>query len=293
VAAFFKWNLNAPQPPSIAWTKEPPSPERITEILAGCDHLNENDKEKLKGQLHRLNWIGPVSVSANDLLKAAAKPEQKANQNEVDRAAEWLGARLAHGPVPSIICAREGDKAVGRMWPVLAIGANHDEHERRVLSRVKWWRETILKTKLGGQVSKAGFNGVWFFRLPTHAWPPTDADIAAAAWLECDSPEEAPTKKPGLYAYDSSASSPPSASSKKATMCGTMDAQASHVHERSLNGSSDPSPPSVVATTSFEEAEEAEGDQESTAYRMDSSPGFFTASPPTTTANHVDWENAF
>ena len=48
--------------------------------------------------------------------RTAAKVERKATQDQVDRATEWLRQRLADGPVGSVLCAREGDKAIGRMF---------------------------------------------------------------------------------------------------------------------------------------------------------------------------------
>ena len=47
ILAPFKWNLNAPRPPSIAWAMEPPAPEHLASILASCDHLGEEDKSVL------------------------------------------------------------------------------------------------------------------------------------------------------------------------------------------------------------------------------------------------------
>jgi len=181
VLAPFKWNLNAPRPPSIAWTMEPIPPDLVATILAGCDHLSDEDKGKLATQLHRLAWAGKVDADADDLLRAAARSERKSHQNEVDRATEWLRQRLADGPVGSVLCAREGDKAMGRPWPTPDPKVPPDDQRKRVLARVKWWRETILKKRLEGETARAGYNGPYFFRLPDHItrrlWPPTSEAI--------------------------------------------------------------------------------------------------------------------
>jgi hypothetical protein len=182
ILASFKWNLNASRAPAIAWTMEPPPPDEAATILAApnCSHLNDTDKAKLAGQLNRLVWAGAVEFDADDLLRTTAKVEQKQTQNEIDRATAWLRDRLAQGPVGSIRCARAGDQAIGRKWPVARDGEPPGEHHRRVLGRVKWWR-TILKDRLGGSAQKAGYQGAWFFRLPEHAWPPPEAAIETAA----------------------------------------------------------------------------------------------------------------
>ncbi len=184
ILAWFKWNLNAEKPPSIAWTMEPAPPDRLAAILASCDHLSDEDKAKLARQLHCLKWAGKVETVADDLLRTAARIERKSFQNEVDRATEWLSQRLADGPVGSVIIAREGDKVIGRIWPAPSAGHSPDEQRKRVLGRVKWWRETILKPRLKGESARGSFNGPYFFRLPDHLtrglWPPPSEAIRVA-----------------------------------------------------------------------------------------------------------------
>jgi hypothetical protein len=178
VLAVFKWNLNAPRPRSIAWTMEPPPADLLARILDGCDHLDEKARGRLAEQLHRLAWAGPVDMDADGLLRAAARVERRTVRDEVERATEWLRERLADGPVGSVVVAREGDAAMGRRWPPADTPAA--ERRRLVLGRVKWWRENVLKAKLGGESRQSGFRGPWFFRLPDHAWPPS-ADVGIAA----------------------------------------------------------------------------------------------------------------
>jgi hypothetical protein len=178
ILAPFKWNLNAPRPPSIAWVMEPPAPEHLASILASCDHLGDQDKEKLAGQLHRLNWLGEAEGNADDLIRAAAKAGRKANQDEIERATEWLRQRLADGPIGSILAAREGDRFLGRRWT--KPGLTSEERRRFVFGRTKWWRENILKGQLGGETKQAGFHRNYLFRLPDHQWPPNDDVLEAA-----------------------------------------------------------------------------------------------------------------
>jgi hypothetical protein len=178
VLAPFKWNLNAPMPPSVAWTMDPPPREHLAGILAKCDHLDEEDREKLAGQLHRLSWLGEVDVTADDLLRTAAKKEKKSTPDEMERATQWLQQRLKDGPVGSILAAKEGDRFLGRRWPDPKLPP--EERRRIVFGRTKWWRENVLKGQLDGETKQVGYQGPWLFRLPEHAWPPSDAAIEAA-----------------------------------------------------------------------------------------------------------------
>jgi hypothetical protein len=180
VLAPFKWNLNASIPGAIAWTMELMPAEEAAEVLAipNCAHLDATKKAMLAAQLNRLQWVGAVNVDANDLLKTASKAERQQTRAEVDRATEWLRERLKGGPAGSILCAREGDKFLGRRW--LAEEMPSDKRQRIVLGRVKWWRENVVKARLAGSSSQAGFHGPWMFRLPDHAWPPAPEVVEAA-----------------------------------------------------------------------------------------------------------------
>jgi hypothetical protein len=183
ILAPFKWNLNAPKPPTVAWAMEPPPADRLTVILANCDYLSDEDRAKLAGQLHRLTWVGKVDGTADDLIRSSTRASKKANQDEMDRAEECLRNYLTKGPVGSILCARDGDRELKRRWP--SPNMPIDKRRRIVLGRVKWWRESILKARLGGSVQKLGFlPAIWFFRLPDHAWPPADDAIEAARQAE-------------------------------------------------------------------------------------------------------------
>ena len=83
---------------------------------------------------------------------------------------------------------------MGGLWP--GPGLPPDDRPGRVLGRVKWWREKVLKDRLGGSVQKHGFQpATWFFRLPDHAWPPRDDAIEAACQIE--EAEEASTPRRG------------------------------------------------------------------------------------------------
>jgi hypothetical protein len=129
----------------------------------------------------------PVVVPLDALM--APKRSRETTRNEIDRATEWLRKRLADGPVGSIHCAREGDRFLGRRWPELGLPTG--ERRKFVLGRTKWWRERILKSRLGGASRRAGYNGPYLFRLPGHAGPPAGSAVVEAT--RADSEELAST----------------------------------------------------------------------------------------------------
>jgi hypothetical protein len=118
----------------------------------------------------------PVVVPLEALM--APKRSRETTRNEIDRATEWLRKRLADGPAGSILCAREGDRFLGRRWPELGLPTG--DRRKFVLGRTKWWRERILKSRLGGVSRRAGYNGPYLFRLPGHAGPPAGSAVVEA-----------------------------------------------------------------------------------------------------------------
>jgi hypothetical protein len=105
------------------------------------------------------------------IIKGTRAPRAGIDSEE---AAKWLKTRLANGPVSSLVCAAEGDQEFGKDFP-----PEDDEIGR--LTRVKWWRETILKKRLNGSTRKyGGYPGTWCFTLPSHG-PPDDA---SSAWSD-------------------------------------------------------------------------------------------------------------
>src|SRR5262249_27236348 len=67
-------------------------PEEAAAILAPFPDLGEEDRARLQEQLFRLEWLGPVDVTADEAL---ARRGGKDDPSDVDRAAEWLAKFLA------------------------------------------------------------------------------------------------------------------------------------------------------------------------------------------------------
>jgi hypothetical protein len=89
----------------------------------------------------------PVGVTADEALAGEAKPATERN-SDADKASRWLKTFLAAGPKPSEEVASRGNESLG-------------------LNRsLKWWRDSILKAKLGGRPEKAGFQDGWVWVLP-------------------------------------------------------------------------------------------------------------------------------
>jgi hypothetical protein len=126
--------------------------------------------------------VEPIQIRLADLM--APKRDREANRGEIDRATEWLKEKLADGPVGSVLCAKQGDLLLGRRWPDRSVPT--EERRKIVLGRTQWWRETILKSHLGGESRRAGFNGPYLFRLPGHQWPPDPAAAVEASRIDTE-----------------------------------------------------------------------------------------------------------
>jgi hypothetical protein len=72
------------------------------------DHLSEEDREALAGQLVRIAWIGETDTVADDAL---AKSREGKGQNKVEAARDWLKQFLARFAYPSLEVWQAGEKA--------------------------------------------------------------------------------------------------------------------------------------------------------------------------------------
>src|SRR5262249_48001911 len=88
------------------------------------------------------------------------------------RATEWLKARLADGPVESLVAAREGDEFMGEPdWPEVTNemgGEEADKGRKKHAKRAEWRAGANLKKRMGGRSRRIGFgaDGHWEFHLP-------------------------------------------------------------------------------------------------------------------------------
>ena len=79
VLAPFKWNLNVPWPPSIAWSQELADSDVVRQVLQSeqCKGLTTAQIALMKEQLFRLRWEGEVNVKADDVLERISASGRK------------------------------------------------------------------------------------------------------------------------------------------------------------------------------------------------------------------------
>jgi hypothetical protein len=170
VLATLKCNI-PDRPPSLTVSSEVIPREQALALLAPhVEHLSDDHRERLARQLRRLIYEGESQATADDVLGGNAGPGRRPETDHIAAATDWLKDRLAEGPAGAAEVAMQGDLRLGRLWPDK--GMDPERRKVQVKIRIKWWRETILKGKLGGSSRKHGMGGIWFFTLPGHAWPP-------------------------------------------------------------------------------------------------------------------------
>jgi hypothetical protein len=142
-------------PRGLAFRTRSLDPQEQRAILDGYGaHLNTTDREQFASQLSRIAWQGPVDADADRVLSEQARRE-RSTVKVLDKAAEWLAAYLADRPRESLNCVEAGNGALN------------------LQRRLDWWRDSVLKARLGGKPRKTGFGDGqrWWFTLPTHPWP--------------------------------------------------------------------------------------------------------------------------
>ena len=188
--------------------RDPEDPARCLFAMAKCN-LAPHDVPAIGFRIERRELVSasgelvetsmpvfesePVILSLSEIVSGKPRTSQPDDKR---KAAEWLRARLADGPVGSCVCARDGDQALGKPWNLERFA--EEDRRKFILGRVKFWREKILNDRLQGKAAKHGKSGPWFFRLEdtdaAATWPPSMDAIAEAGMVEPrnETPEERP-----------------------------------------------------------------------------------------------------
>ncbi len=100
VMVFSKRNLT-PRDKGLAYSKKQLTADEQNKVLAlqQAQHLTSEEKEALRGQLFRVEWIGETNVTDRDLAKArrgTAEPGSQSTKKEarIGEAADWLRGYL-------------------------------------------------------------------------------------------------------------------------------------------------------------------------------------------------------
>jgi AAA domain len=141
---------DAPKPQGRIFRLEAPPAGRVLEILRDLpDSWSAAKRAKYEPALVTTAWYGETDYSANDLAQASEQVEQDSGF-DVDRAAQWLRKYLAQCPMRAQDVVEHGNTNLDAIHPA------------------KWWRDRILKGRLGGssQKGRAGPHDSWFYCLP-------------------------------------------------------------------------------------------------------------------------------
>ncbi len=146
-----KANLT-PRKTAVAYRLVTLTPDEAIPILLPLDYLTLDEREALGAQLYRVQWCGPVTLTADEAL---APPDKKRQAGDAERARGWLATYLEARPCKSTECRDRGNEALD------------------IRKDLAWWRDTILKKTLAGMPRKTGFGTqqTWWFTLPAHPWP--------------------------------------------------------------------------------------------------------------------------
>src|SRR5262249_17401568 len=104
-----KFNLG-PRPSGFAYCLEALAPERQAQLVAlYAAHLEEEDRQRLAGQLFRVRWLGRADADPNKVVSDGARNDRE--PNKVDQAADWLKGFLGRYAWPSEEVVTAGEKA--------------------------------------------------------------------------------------------------------------------------------------------------------------------------------------
>jgi putative DNA primase/helicase len=148
VMVFSKRNLT-PRSKGLAYKKATLTLAEQDEVLSlpQASELTADDRDKLRAQLFKVEWLGDTDVTDRDLARARrGAGEKKGDNTAAAEAAEWLRNYLAGGPVWSDTVFADGEEA-GLSKKDLYAG----------------------KAAAGIKASNQGsFGGKWHWHLPGH-----------------------------------------------------------------------------------------------------------------------------
>ena len=135
---------------ALLFAKDPDHPGEVLIMTVKCNigppQLAIAYRIAPTDDLATVEWCGLRDVDNDEVVDVNRK--KYTNPDDVDRAAAWLATWLTAGDCKGETCIEEGNKHIGS--------------ERSF----RWWRDTILKGKLGGKCVKRGFVGEWLWTIP-------------------------------------------------------------------------------------------------------------------------------
>lgn len=145
-----------PMPHGLMYRIRPCNRRRTDEILLDLPaDWTAEDKHDFESQLATVEWLGETDRDSNSVSAALAQVAQD-QPGETDGPAEFLKKYLENGPALSESCVLAGNTSLQINRPV------------------KWWRDRVLKARLGGFSAKERkWQGAWYFCLPGQQPPET------------------------------------------------------------------------------------------------------------------------
>lgn len=139
-----------PMPHGLMYRIRPANRDRVQSILADLpSDWSQEDRDSFVNQLATVQWLGETDRDSNSVSAALAAVMQDA-PGDTDGPAEFLKKFLADKPSPvqSAVLAGNTSLSINRS--------------------VKWWRDRVLKARLGGSSVKGRMSRFdeWYFCLP-------------------------------------------------------------------------------------------------------------------------------
>lgn len=164
-------------PSGLQYRPSLPTMPEVDAILQSLpSHWPDEDRLAFRSQLARVEWLGETDLDADSVCAEQTIAQVDANLDN-DRAAAWLKKALAEQPMRGVDVVEDGNSCL------------------EIVRDMRWWRDRILKGRVGGQTRKARTaDGAWYFCLP-HQQPPADVEETAPRIEESEESEESEETK--------------------------------------------------------------------------------------------------